>query len=619
LAEVSTSRDKLADAERKKDEADCELAKAESALSHLRDAEADIRAKLSSRLIFKQAVDLALQQDEVKQKLADAAKELNLPEAGAAGTELKNELLEVRGLGGAIALAMRNTEKLRTWVLAFVLLAGSLFIIYRWALPWALGHGLPDLVGHLVAIVAGITALISPFLNKARRALGLLQEARTRSEKIIKDEQDKQRDQLQKDRYQKAKAVEQQEKAVDQARSKVDQLEQKLRDLRVDRQMFDFIKRRNESTDYTRHLGVIARAHKDFRELSTLLQQVKSAPAMDLPRVERIVLYIDDLDRCPENKVMDVLQAVHLLLAFPLFVVVVGVDPRWLLHSVSEHSPAFRRRSTEAAPFSEDHRLLWQSTPLNYLEKIFQVPFTLTPMTEGGFKNLVEELAKPNKEWIKGTPETIHADKVPQVGETGQVEKAKGASATQSGLDDKDDAKADQARKREAPSPPDPSPEPLRIEEWEREFMKRLYSLIPSPRSGKKFINLYRMVRATVDPAKWQEFVGSKDGGDHRAVLVMLAILIGYPSEGAVIFRRLLERRRNETWWEFIQSLEPRAGEMRETSGWAEFRTRLESLHELVADTEGCDVFREYAQRVARYSFQSGRVLLAAHLPDTED
>ncbi len=36
-------------------------------------------------------------------------------------------------------------------------------------------------------------------------------------------------------------------------------------------------------------------------------------------RVNRIVLYIDDLDRCEPDKVAKVLQAVHLLLAFPLF------------------------------------------------------------------------------------------------------------------------------------------------------------------------------------------------------------------------------------------------------------------------------------------------------------
>ena len=51
------------------------------------------------------------------------------------------------------------------------------------------------------------------------------------------------------------------------------------------------------------------------------------------------MLYIDDLERCEPDQVVQVLQAVHLLLAMELFVVVVGVDPRWLLRSLQETLP----------------------------------------------------------------------------------------------------------------------------------------------------------------------------------------------------------------------------------------------------------------------------------------
>ena len=63
---------------------------------------------------------------------------------------------------------------------------------------------------------------------------------------------------------------------------------------------------------------------------------------LNQPLVDRIILYIDDLDRCPEANVVEVLQAVHLLLAFPLFVVVVGVDSRWLLHSLQSRMTQFQ-------------------------------------------------------------------------------------------------------------------------------------------------------------------------------------------------------------------------------------------------------------------------------------
>jgi len=48
----------------------------------------------------------------------------------------------------------------------------------------------------------------------------------------------------------------------------------------------------------------------------------KTIPPKDLRYFSRIVLYIDDLDRCPPDSVADVLQAIHMLLFFPLFVVV---------------------------------------------------------------------------------------------------------------------------------------------------------------------------------------------------------------------------------------------------------------------------------------------------------
>jgi hypothetical protein len=83
-----------------------------------------------------------------------------------------------------------------------------------------------------------------------------------------------------------------------------------------------------------------------------------------------------------------VLQAVHLLLAFPLFVVVVAVDSRWLLHSLRQQAEVFR---------SEDKSLeaeRWRATPLNYLEKIFHIPFSLQPMQSDGFGNLIKDLTK---------------------------------------------------------------------------------------------------------------------------------------------------------------------------------------------------------------------------------
>ena len=59
------------------------------------------------------------------------------------------------------------------------------------------------------------------------------------------------------------------------------------------------------------------------------------------------------------------LEAVHLLLAFELFVVVVAVDSRWLSFSLTDELKALVPDAA-AGP---------RPTPGDYLEKIFQVPF----------------------------------------------------------------------------------------------------------------------------------------------------------------------------------------------------------------------------------------------------
>ena len=138
--------------------------------------------------------------------------------------------------------------------------------------------------------------------------------------------------------------------------------------------MSKFIKDRNASTDYTKHFGTVARARNDFERLADLLKKAKdlrekktqreTEEELDLPPIDRIILYIDDLDRCPEDKVFAVLQAVHLLLTFPLFVVVVGVDPRWLLHSLKRNVLAFETDSTQGDVMQDEEEMRWESTPL---------------------------------------------------------------------------------------------------------------------------------------------------------------------------------------------------------------------------------------------------------------
>jgi KAP-like P-loop domain-containing protein len=74
-----------------------------------------------------------------------------------------------------------------------------------------------------------------------------------------------------------------------------------------------------------------------------------------------------DLDRCDPDVVADVLDAVHLLLALPLFVVIVGVDPRWLKRSLRERHPELLSPTQSGVP---------STSAADYLEKVFQLTYS---------------------------------------------------------------------------------------------------------------------------------------------------------------------------------------------------------------------------------------------------
>ena len=76
------------------------------------------------------------------------------------------------------------------------------------------------------------------------------------------------------------------------------------------------------------------------------------------------------------------LEAVHLLLAFELFVVVVAVDSRWLSFALTDELRAARQRHARRAT----------ATPHEYLEKIFQLPFWVQPLSELGRRSLLHGL-----------------------------------------------------------------------------------------------------------------------------------------------------------------------------------------------------------------------------------
>jgi hypothetical protein len=143
--------------------------------------------------------------------------------------------------------------------------------------------------------------------------------------------------------------------------------------------LYGFVEERYKTDDYRKYLGMVPLIRRDLQELDRLSREKK-----DTLGIDRIVLYIDDLDRCPTPQVIKVMEAVNLLFGFPLFVVVIAVDSRWLLRSLAqEYASVFQSPDSDAP------------TPQDYLEKIIQIPFWIRAMDASGFSRLMDNLSVP--------------------------------------------------------------------------------------------------------------------------------------------------------------------------------------------------------------------------------
>ena len=325
-------------------------------------------------------------------------------------------------------------------VLASPFLFGLLVVGVQAAFKWEWLQHLQNGIAGVTASVATIIALAGTALSRGREALDVLDEFRITLDAAAKAQASEEAERL-------AKAqslAEEKRKAAAEAEAKA--AAAKERELAAQRdydndsasgRLNRFIRSKVEEAIYAKHLGIIASIRRDFGQLADLMQppaadrgladEVEKNWNQHLQKVEeliaeaketlseeekialrtkperakkkafeRIVLYIDDLDRCPPDKVVDVLQAIHLLLSFPLFVVVVAVDTRWMARSLHTQFPKMiaDRQALQAGLHPDrDDDGAQPADAQDYLEKIFQIPYWVRRMNDVTSINFTHRLA----------------------------------------------------------------------------------------------------------------------------------------------------------------------------------------------------------------------------------
>jgi len=326
-------------------------------------------------------------------------------------------------------------------------------------------------------------------------------------------------------------------------------LENQLHDISSGKMLSSFFTEKSADENYAKHLSIVSWIRKDFSELSDLLAQQAAVNETKgnsegqseegRIQVDRIVLFIDDLDRCSGETVVKMLEAIHLLLAFKLFVVVVGVDPRWLNNALDSQFGSFFGNSNG----SDGGKPANSVTSYDYLEKIFQIPFALKPMTNAGRSKLISFLTKGDLEGNK---------------DTGSTEPQKILRVNSSGSDTgKDQSDLVFSSNENLPSvvPGVPIVDFMQgnrivLSSEEISFMQSIVVNFNTPRTIKRFVNIYRLIKAH----RSYKFIEGTQKMDFVPTMVLLSVIVGCPDSTQNFIVRLRDENISTLLSDFIKT-----------------------------------------------------------------
>jgi hypothetical protein len=549
-----------------------------------------------------------------------------------------------------------------------------------------------EYLAEIFAAVAPVLSLITVAITKAKAALTKMEgwEAKAREAQQRRLQEDPEVKKAEENAQVAKKREQAALQRVAEAEARQKQLKEEALNLTPERRISRFIEQRAQSSDYRGQLGLVSLARRDFEELSNLFADEKAlkqwlaalkkveeeaeaesseaeaeavkasaekkvaeaaaakarserkkteaaaakTEAEQLQKVsnsiDRIVLFVDDLDRCQPEKVVDVLQAIHLLLAFPLFSVVVGVDQRCLRQSLREQFKGLLTPDQQNVA-NGNHAVLADNgeqpaTPLDYLEKIFHIPFHLPPMEKQGFEDLITNLTKPREETSTGSKET-EIEALPEQKSENAVEKEtvlatpdvaampKEHRTTPAGFEsefvDMSAGKPSGEKPTVAAPPVTPGDKPAQesfkvaevvgsvpLLDWERTALKVYHPLIKTPRGTTRLLNTYRLVRAGISEGEdWKVFCGDeKVSGDFRLAMLLLAASAGCPAVARDWFTALRPTDQDK-------SLNPRELPGSPSKEWIDFKKMYTATKEGLNPKLNEDRLKTWLNRVERFTF----------------
>jgi hypothetical protein len=122
-----------------------------------------------------------------------------------------------------------------------------------------------------------------------------------------------------------------------------------------------------------------------FKEIDDLFRRIAETYADDGLQQRRLVILVDDLDRCRPGRVVEVLETIRLFFGLPGFTFVFALDRLQVEEAILEAYPRFARSDAQV-----------------YLEKIFQLTYRLPRKASEELSSFLE--AELDKIGLGGTP-----------------------------------------------------------------------------------------------------------------------------------------------------------------------------------------------------------------------
>ncbi|RZN38032.1 MAG: hypothetical protein EF813_05290 [Methanosarcinales archaeon] len=117
---------------------------------------------------------------------------------------------------------------------------------------------------------------------------------------------------------------------------------------------------------------------------NTLRDDFKNVINECLQDRERLVVFIDDLDRCLPEKTIEILEVIKLFLDVPKCIFVIGVEKEVIKKGIEVR---YKSKEQELPISGQD-----------YIEKIIQIPFVLPPIREADMAAFIEKLGIGERE-----------------------------------------------------------------------------------------------------------------------------------------------------------------------------------------------------------------------------